>query len=82
METPPLVYCPENGISCPLDGRQFSTFTQFIRHVHKKHADVLQQECDVLCVEALGKDLARQIQRDKDTAEVAAKLPKPKGRKS
>jgi hypothetical protein len=74
MNTPPLVYCPTDGITCPLDGRQFSTFTQFWQHCRKKHTEVLEQEADTLTVSLLAKDLQKQQARDAEIAAVAAKV--------
>lgn len=75
MQTPPLVYCPTDGITCPLDGRQFSTFTQFFQHCRKKHPDVMEHEADTLTVTLLAKDLHKVQVRDQEIREVAAKLP-------
>lgn len=75
MQTPPLVYCPTDGITCPLDGRQFSTFTQFFQHCRKKHPDVMEHEADTLTVTLLAKDLQKTQLRDAEIAEVVARVP-------
>lgn len=80
MNIPPLVHCPEDGITCPLDGRQFSTFIQFFYHCRRNHSTVMEQEADVLACRQLGKELARLHSRNVETAAIAAKLPKRKGK--
>lgn len=64
-------------LTCPIDGKQFQSFTQFWKHVKSRHGDVLDQEVDTVTTRLLNEGLKKRKAHD---LEIRGYVRKPKGK--